>query len=309
MKPRYIILHTAAYEGGADIDEIRRWHMSPDPNDPSKPWDDVGYHYYIRRNGEIQKGRDEKERGAHCTDLDMNGKSIGICFEGHGDIAPLTTKQVNSLVKLYLDINERWGIDSDHVLGHRETGAQKTCPGEKVDMDQLRDELSYHLRLQFLPERQGDEIDYQTVSSAELPVWDMKTPVEYTTPVSDGNTLAEFRSSLREQFKKLKKRKRIASIIYNGGISLLQRITKIPELSHLKISINTMELKDKISAKLQSTKESYAWAFTLFVVIGGFLGFGWTEAQLISVYEIVTGAVVAVLAAYYAIKDLLIRED
>ena len=40
-----------------DISVIKKWHTSPDPKDPSKPWADVGYHYYIKFNGEIQHGR------------------------------------------------------------------------------------------------------------------------------------------------------------------------------------------------------------------------------------------------------------
>ena len=35
-----------------DISVIRKWHVD------ENGWGDVGYHYFIKRNGTIQKGRD-----------------------------------------------------------------------------------------------------------------------------------------------------------------------------------------------------------------------------------------------------------
>ena len=40
----------------------------------------IGYHYVIRRNGEIEPGRPEWMVGAHC--LNHNKYSIGVCYEG-----------------------------------------------------------------------------------------------------------------------------------------------------------------------------------------------------------------------------------
>ena len=46
---------------------------------------DIGYHFYITRNGEIHRGRALEKVGAHCRD--HNTHSIGICYEGGLDIA------------------------------------------------------------------------------------------------------------------------------------------------------------------------------------------------------------------------------
>ena len=56
----------------------------------------IGYHYVVRRNGEIEPGRPEYMVGAHC--LNHNAHSIGVCYEGHAHrgtegIAPHVTRK------------------------------------------------------------------------------------------------------------------------------------------------------------------------------------------------------------------------
>lgn len=130
-KPEYIIIHTAAFRGHADIDEVRRWHLE-------RGFSDVGYHYYIRRSGELQKGREENVAGAHCRNRGMNRKSIGVCFEGDGDHEYWTIHQWNAFYLLVGSLATRHAIAVEDILGHRETGSPKTCPGNLVDMDQVR---------------------------------------------------------------------------------------------------------------------------------------------------------------------------
>ena len=40
----------------------------------------IGYHYVVRRDGQIEPGRPEWMVGAHCKN--HNAHSIGICYEG-----------------------------------------------------------------------------------------------------------------------------------------------------------------------------------------------------------------------------------
>jgi N-acetyl-anhydromuramyl-L-alanine amidase AmpD len=51
-KTDYLIIHCAATKPSMDIgvNEIRKWHLD-------RGWRDVGYHYMIRRNGEVELGR------------------------------------------------------------------------------------------------------------------------------------------------------------------------------------------------------------------------------------------------------------
>ena len=41
---------------------------------------DIGYHFYITRDGEIHRGRALEKVGAHCRN--HNTHSIGVCYEG-----------------------------------------------------------------------------------------------------------------------------------------------------------------------------------------------------------------------------------
>ncbi len=128
--PEYIVLHTLAYRYPADIDLVRRWHTE------ERGWDDVGYHYLVRRTGEVQTGRDENTPGAHARGY--NRRSIGIALEGHGDHERPGFCQILGLFRLIDDISRRYEIPPHKVIGHRETGSPKTCPGKLIDMDALR---------------------------------------------------------------------------------------------------------------------------------------------------------------------------
>jgi N-acetyl-anhydromuramyl-L-alanine amidase AmpD len=79
---KYIVIHCAATKPSMDIGaaEIRKWHT-----DPPRNWDDIGYHYVIRRSGTIEKpmlevGRYLEIPGAHVAN--HNHESIGICLVG-----------------------------------------------------------------------------------------------------------------------------------------------------------------------------------------------------------------------------------
>ncbi len=68
----YIILHHRA--GAGDADSIHRTHLA-------NGWSGIGYHFYVRKSGEILKGRPIGMVGAHTTG--KNSVSIGVCFEGN----------------------------------------------------------------------------------------------------------------------------------------------------------------------------------------------------------------------------------
>ena len=132
--PKHIIVHTLAFTGDAGVDEVRRWHKE-------RGFADVGYHYIIRRDGTLETGRREHRPGAHCRDMGMNSKSIGVGLEGHGDMEQWTADQWRTFRTLYRFMERKYHIPPHEVLGHRETGAPKTCPGKKIDMDQVRRSL------------------------------------------------------------------------------------------------------------------------------------------------------------------------
>ncbi len=125
-----IIVHCSATKQDEDIGvaEIRQWHLD-------KGWDDVGYHYVIRRDGTIEYGRPIEIIGAHV--IGRNTRSIGICLIGGTDAddrrkaeANFTLVQYQSLNVLIAELHEQHG--PLRVLGHRDTGANKACPSFDV---------------------------------------------------------------------------------------------------------------------------------------------------------------------------------
>lgn len=132
MTPTHIILHTAAFKGDVDIQEIKRWHLL-------RGFKDVGYHYHIRKDGTLEKGRPENVKGAHCKAGGMNNVSIGICLAGHGDFEEWTEPQRFTLERLILDIIDRHNIITANIKGHNEYDNGKTCPGKLIKMNEVRD--------------------------------------------------------------------------------------------------------------------------------------------------------------------------
>jgi N-acetylmuramoyl-L-alanine amidase len=135
QKTTHIILHTAAWPGDPGIEDIRRVHVD------ENGWSAVGYHYLIRKDGTLEKGRPEELAGAHCRNKNMNKKSIGICLSGHHDIEEPTEEQLSVLGFIVYRLRNHYDIPLYNVIGHREAGANKTCPGTKVDMDEIRNYL------------------------------------------------------------------------------------------------------------------------------------------------------------------------
>lgn len=126
-----IIIHVSYTFPEQDIGaaEIRRWHTSPDPGDPSKPWRDIGYHFVIPRNGKVEKGRPIEQAGAHVGG--HNADSIGICIVGgkrHGRRNPcnFTRHQWRTLDKLVAELHIQF--PQAELSGHDDHTTGKTCP-------------------------------------------------------------------------------------------------------------------------------------------------------------------------------------
>jgi len=71
----------------------------------------IGYHYVVRRDGEIEHGRPEWMIGAHCKN--HNAHSIGVCYEGGLDIRgqpddTRTEAQKASMRRLLEDLHRRY---------------------------------------------------------------------------------------------------------------------------------------------------------------------------------------------------------
>lgn len=122
-----LIIHCSATPRAMNIGaaEIRQWHLA-------KGWKDIGYHYVIRRNGEIETGRPEIQVGAHVEG--HNANSIGVCMVGGinktgAAEANFTAAQWVSLERLIRILKAKYPQATVH--GHREY-AKKDCPSFSV---------------------------------------------------------------------------------------------------------------------------------------------------------------------------------
>ena len=89
----------------------------------------IGYHYVVRRNGEIEPGRPEYMVGAHC--LNHNKHSIGVCYEGgldaRGQSADTRTpEQKAAMLRLLLELHQRY--PRAVIVGHHDLNPMKPCP-------------------------------------------------------------------------------------------------------------------------------------------------------------------------------------
>jgi N-acetyl-anhydromuramyl-L-alanine amidase AmpD len=100
-----------------DVSVIKEWHLA-------KGWSDVGYHYFIKKDGTVQLGRPISKVPA--AQYPFNDRTIAICLHGL-DKKNFTDAQFKSLRTLanFLD-NQFDGKITFH--GHCEVNKHKTCP-------------------------------------------------------------------------------------------------------------------------------------------------------------------------------------
>ena len=74
-KTDYIVIHHSATRRESDIgaETIDKWHRE-------RGWNGIGYHWVIRRDGTVEKGRNTGTVGAHVKGF--NSFSEGICLIG-----------------------------------------------------------------------------------------------------------------------------------------------------------------------------------------------------------------------------------
>ena len=97
-----IVIHCSATRADRDFteDDLEVCHRR-------RGFNGTGYHFYIRKNGDIKTTREIERIGAHAKGHNQN--SIGICYEGgldcHGHPADTRTEwQVHSMHVLILTL-------------------------------------------------------------------------------------------------------------------------------------------------------------------------------------------------------------
>lgn len=120
---RIILHHAAASQCSAD--DIDKWHKQKD-------YSCIGYHFFIRKDGTIYRGRQENAIGAHAYQNNYN--SIGICFEGDFEKEQMTDAQVEAGKELVAYLKNKYNISK--VQKHSDVN-NTSCPGKNFRFDEI----------------------------------------------------------------------------------------------------------------------------------------------------------------------------
>ena len=137
-----VVLHHAA--GNGSVEAVHKAHLG-------NGWAGIAYHYYVRKDGSVYRGRPEWAVGGHTSG--HNWHTLGICFEGNFEAEAMGEAQLNAGRELIADILARWG---DLVVeGHRDLGST-ACPGKNFPLEDML-------------KKENEPVVYATL--ADVPEW------------------------------------------------------------------------------------------------------------------------------------------
>lgn len=119
-----IILHHAEWSS-CTVYDVHQCHLN-------NGWSGIGYHFFVRKNGEVWRGRPENKIGAHA--LNNNYNSIGICCEGAYMTETMPDAQKSACKELVAYIKDKYGIST--VQAHRDVCATN-CPGTNYPFNEI----------------------------------------------------------------------------------------------------------------------------------------------------------------------------
>ena len=111
-----VVLHHAAADGS--VEAVHSAHLA-------RGWAGIAYHYYVRKDGSVYRGRPEWAVGGHTS---------GVCFEGNFEREEMGEAQLEAGRGLIADILGRWGGLA--VVPHSYY-SQTACPGKNFPLDEM----------------------------------------------------------------------------------------------------------------------------------------------------------------------------
>lgn len=124
----YIILHHRAGDG--DVQSIHSQHIK-------QGWAGIGYHFYVRKDGSVYRGRPLNAAGAHCAAscVNYNFVSVGVCFEGNFENETMSDLQLTAGIEIVEYLKEVY--PDAEVKAHRDFMGT-SCPGVNFPMDKMK---------------------------------------------------------------------------------------------------------------------------------------------------------------------------
>ena len=127
-RPRtdYIVLHHAE-ASKCTVEQVDSWHKQ-------NGWAGIGYHFFVRKDGTIYRGRPLDTMGAHVNG--MNSRSIGICAEGSYMTETMPEAQKKAICELLVYLKDKY-YPVASIVGHKEVG-QSNCPGKNFPLSEIK---------------------------------------------------------------------------------------------------------------------------------------------------------------------------
>jgi hypothetical protein len=119
--PGLVFHHAAAYDCTAE--DINRWHLA-------RGFNGIGYHFFVSREGVIDRGRPEWAIGSHTSGYN---NWLGICAEGNYEIQAMPDAQLKALEALRGYLHRKYGGKDKR---HSDLNAT-ACPGRNFPWAKL----------------------------------------------------------------------------------------------------------------------------------------------------------------------------
>lgn len=120
--PAGIVLHHAAANGS--VEDVHRWHLG-------NGWAGIGYHFYVRKDGKVYRGRPESWIGSHTSG---HNTKLGICAEGNFEQEKMPAAQQKAITELLVYLFNKYG--ELKVYKHRDLDST-ACPGKNYPFDAI----------------------------------------------------------------------------------------------------------------------------------------------------------------------------
>ena len=119
-----VIHHVGETNRDVSAAEIHQWHLA-------NGWAGIGYHYVIRKDGTIERGRPRETIGAHAQGF--NYRSIGINIVGDFENFKPTQEQIESTSQLAAELSIIYDLTptAQSVVGHKDL-MSTDCPGKNL---------------------------------------------------------------------------------------------------------------------------------------------------------------------------------
>lgn len=120
----YLVMHHVGdINRDVSAEEIHSWHKA-------QGWSGIGYHYVIRKDGIIERGRPRSTIGSHT--YGYNSSSIGINVVGDFDNNEPEEVQLTALKNLLADLCDIYGLNPhEAIMGHMDF-MSTACPGANL---------------------------------------------------------------------------------------------------------------------------------------------------------------------------------